>query len=140
MTPKLRDLGLPLDHLGVAVGNLEEASAPYRLLGLRPEGDDETLPTQGVRVRTFRVGGSLLELLEPTAPESPIQKFIDKRGPGLHHLALRVAALDEEISRLSEAGAAFINPQPTQGRHKTRVVFLHPKWCGGVLVELVEYP
>lgn len=143
MSPKVsnvRALGLPLDHLGVAVRDLDEASAPYRLLGLEPEGEDETVARQGVRVRTFRVGASLLELLEATTPDSPVARFVEKRGTGLHHLALRVENLEREITRLSIAGAEFVSPQPRPGRHGTRVVFLHPKWLGGVLVELVEYP
>lgn len=137
---KVRALGLPLDHIGIAVRDLEGASAPYRLLGLEPEGDDESISAQGVRVRTFRAGESLVELLEPTAPDSSIARFIEKRGTGLHHIALRVENLESEIARLSESGAEFINPQPSPGRHGTSVVFLHPRWVGGVLVELVEYP
>lgn len=132
--------GLPLDHLGVAVESLEAASLPYTLLGLAAEGDDETVTSQRVRVRTFRSGESLLELLEPTSPESPIRAFLDRRGPGLHHLALRVAGLETEIARLKDAGARFASESPQRGRHSTRVVFLHPKWTGGVLIELVEYP
>lgn len=132
--------GVPLDHLGVAVVNLEAASLPYTLLGLLPVGDDETVAAQRVRVRTFRSGDSFIELLEPTSPESPIQTFLDRRGPGLHHLALRVIGLETEVDRLKDAGARFISEVPQPGRHRTRVVFLHPKWTGGVLVELVEHP
>ena len=138
--PHIGALGLALDHVGVAVVNLEEASQPYTLLGLKPEGEDEMLLEQGVRVRAFRVGESLLELLEPTTQDSPIARFIQKRGAGLHHLAFRVASLEGEIARLAEAGAPFISEQPSPGRHGTRVVFLHPQWTGGVLVELVEHP
>lgn len=140
MVPDAGALGLPLDHLGIAVRNLAEGGAPYRLLGLVPEGDDEEVPAQGVRVRALRCGDLLLELLEPTAPESPIQKFLDKRGPGLHHLALRAPNLEAEVSRLLAQGAWFVSTEPSPGRHGTRVAFLHPKWTGGVLVELVEHP
>lgn len=134
-------LGLPLDHIGIAVYDLEAGSRPYELLGLVPD-DDEELAAQGVRVRALRGGESLVELLEPTRPESPVQKFLDKRGPGLHHLALRVAGLEDEITRLLAQGARFVSaePAPSPGRHGTRVVFLHPGWTGGVLVELVEHP
>lgn len=136
--------GLPLDHfqvdhVGVAVADLEAATAPYRLLGLTQVGEDEVVASQHVRVRALQVGESLLELLEPTAPESPIAAFLEKRGPGLHHVALRVEHLDEEITRLLAAGARFIATGPRPGRAGTRVVFLHPKWTGGVLVELVEH-
>jgi len=132
--------GLPLDHVGVAVEDLDAASQPYLLLGLPPDGEDEELPAQGVRVRAFRSGGSLLELLEPTTPQSPIRAFLDRRGPGLHHLALRVEGLEGEVERLLAADAQFVSTEPRGGRHGTRVVFLHPKWAGGVLVELVEHP
>ena len=132
--------GLPLDHLGVAVRDLEAASAAYLLLGLEPEGDDQTVPAQGVRVRVFRVGESLLELLEPSSATSPVARFIAERGPGLHHVALRVTRLEDEVTRLCAAGARFLTPEPGPGRHGTRVVFLHPKWSGGVLIELVDYP
>ena len=131
--------GLPIDHLGIAVTDLEEASLPYQLLGLPVEGEDEVVEAQGVKVRAFGAQGSLLELLEPTAPESPIAKFIGKRGPGLHHVALRVEDLDVEIARLITEGAPFINEEPRMGRAHTRVVFLHPKWANGVLIELVEH-
>ena len=131
--------GLPLDHVGIAVSDLEAASAPYRLLGLVQVGEDEVVVSQHVRVRALRVGASLLELLEPTAPESPIATFLAKRGPGLHHVALRVDDVTAEVARLSAAGARFVNPEPRPGRAGTRVVFLHPKWTGGTLVELVEH-
>jgi methylmalonyl-CoA/ethylmalonyl-CoA epimerase len=132
--------GLAVDHLGIAVSDLEVASEPYRLLGLTPAGEDEEIAAQGVRVRAFRAGASLIELLMPTRPDSPIATFLAKRGPGLHHLALRVAQLEPEIARLSRLGARFVDPTPRAGRAGTRVVFLHPKWAGGVLLELVEHP
>ena len=131
--------GLPLDHIGVAVHSLDEAGAPYALLGLPQVEEDEVVASQHVRVRALRVGESLLELLEPTSPESPIARFLDKRGAGLHHVALRVADLSAEVARLTESGARFIDPEPRPGRSGTRVVFLHPKWTGGVLLELVEH-
>lgn len=138
MTPL--QLGLPLDHIGIAVWKLDEAAAPYQLLGLTPEGEDEEIASQGVRVRALRCGESLLELLEPTTPDSPIRIFLDKRGPGMHHLALRVNDLEHEIARLSAQSARFVSATPRPGRRGTRVVFLHPRWTGGVLVELVEHP
>ncbi len=131
--------GLPIDHLGIAVKDLEEASLPYQLLGLPTEGEDETIESQEVKVRALRVQGSLLELLEPTSPNSPIAKFLEKRGPGLHHVALRVNDLDKEVKRLTSEGARFISEEPRAGRAHTRVVFLHPKWANGVLIELVEH-
>lgn len=131
--------GYAIDHLGIAVRDLEEASEPYRLLGFPQVGRDEHVASQGVRVRALQAGDSLLELLEPTGPESAIASFLERRGPGLHHLALRVAALEPELGRLSALGASFVSREPRAGRAGTRVVFLHPKWTGGVLLELVEH-
>lgn len=131
--------GYAIDHLGIAVRNLEEASEPYRLLGFPQLGQDEHVASQGVRVRALQAGDSLLELLEPTGPESAIASFLERRGPGLHHLALRVAALEPELGRLGALGARFVDREPRAGRAGTRVVFLHPKWTGGVLLELVEH-
>ncbi|MEX2540427.1 MAG: methylmalonyl-CoA epimerase [Trueperaceae bacterium] len=130
--------GLALDHVAIAVPDLEAASAPYRLLGLTA-GDDELVAGQGVRVRMFGADAGKVELLEPTAPDTPVGRFLAKRGSGLHHLALRVDRLESAVSRLAEAGADFIDPVPRQGHSGSRVIFLHPGWTGGVLLELVEH-
>jgi methylmalonyl-CoA/ethylmalonyl-CoA epimerase len=130
-------LELPLDHVGIIVNDLEEASRPYELLGLTPQGEDEWIAAQQVRVRAFRTGEGMLELLEPGA-ESPLQRFLERRGPGLHHLALRVADLEAETRRLRAAGARFAT-ETQAGRAGTHAAFLHPKWSGGVLLELVEH-
>ena len=132
-------LPYPIDHIGIATTDLEAASIPYRAIGLEPLLPDEEVTSQAVRVRVFKAGDSLIELLMPTDASSPIQGFLEKRGAGLHHLALRVAHLETEIARLQTLGAGFISPVPRAGRAGTRVVFLHPKWCGGVLIELVEH-
>lgn len=129
--------GLALDHVAIAVPDLEAASAPYRLLGLAA-GDDELVAGQGVRVRMFGADAGKVELLEPTGPDTPVGRFLAKRGSGLHHLGLRVASLESAISRLTEAGARFVDPVPRQGQAGTRVIFLHPGWTGGALLELVE--
>ena len=131
--------GRAIDHLGVAVKNLEEASLPYRLLGLSLEGEDELIASQGVRVRAFRAGEVLVELLEPTHPEGPIARSIEKRGPGLHHVAFRSADLAGDVAALVKEGAVFIAPEPRPGRAGSQVVFLHPKWSNGVLIELVSH-
>jgi methylmalonyl-CoA/ethylmalonyl-CoA epimerase len=129
----------PIDHIGIATSDLETASAAYRAIGLTPLEPDEDVTSQRVRVRAFQAGDSLIELLMPTSPDSPIQGFLEKRGAGMHHIALRVDRLEPEIARLQAQGATFISPEPRAGRAGTRVVFLHPKWAGGVLIELVEH-
>lgn len=139
MTPKLISY-LPLDHIAIATPSLEGGSLAYTTLGLSPLEPDEDVPSQGVRVRVFQVGESLIELLEPTSETSPIAKFLATRGPGLHHFALRVENLELEMARLRLEGARFIQDAPQPGRAGTRVAFLHPKWTGGTLLELIEHP
>lgn len=131
--------GALLDHVGVAVATLDAGAAPFELLGLVPAGDDERVAGQKVMVRTMRAGDVLIEFLAPTDPDGPVGRFLAKRGPGLHHLAFRVPDLASEIARLRAAGADFIDPNPRPGIHDTKVVFLHPRFGGGVLVELVEH-
>ena len=132
-------LPYPIDHIGIATTDLESASIPYLAIGLEPLLPDEDVLSQMVRVRAFKAGDSLIELLMPLDATSPIHGFVEKRGAGLHHLALRVNDLETEIARLLALGAVFISSTPRAGRAGTRVVFLHPKWCGGVLIELVEH-
>ena len=144
-TPGLQTLGLQtlglqhVDHIAVVTHSLAEGSAPYLALGLRPEGEDERVASQGVLVRAFALGNTLIELLEPQEPGSPLAAFLEKRGPGLHHIAFRVGDLEAEIQRLSGLGARFLNTAPQPGRAGSRVAFLHPKWGGGTLIELVEH-
>jgi methylmalonyl-CoA/ethylmalonyl-CoA epimerase len=132
-------LNYPIDHLGIAVENLEQATTPYHMIGLLVVGADEIIESQQVKVRAIQTGESLLELLEPTSADSPIAVFLQKRGPGLHHVAFRVVNLESEIARLKQEGAVFISDVPRAGRAGTKVVFLHPKWAKGVLIELVEH-
>ncbi|WP_198170415.1 VOC family protein [Deinococcus arboris] len=131
---------LLLDHVAIATPDLDAGAAPYVALGLKAEGPDEEVPTQGVRVRAYQVGDTLIELLMPTRPDSPIAAFLDKKGPGLHHTAYRVADLDAEMARLGAEGARFLQAAPVPGRAGSRVAFLHPKWGQGTLIELVEHP
>ena len=128
----------PIDHIGIAVPDLESGSAPYLAIGLQALPDEAVLG-QKVLVRAFWAGDSLIELLAPTDPSSPIAVFLEKRGAGMHHIALRVEHLETEIARLQAQGAIFLSPEPRAGRAGTRVVFLHPKWGAGVLIELVEH-
>ncbi len=130
---------LHVDHIAVVTPSLAEGSAPYLALGLTPDGPDELVASQGVMVRAFLLGDTLIELLEPQDQGSPLSAFLEKRGPGLHHIAFRVADLEAEIERLSTLGAKFLNTEPRPGRAGSRVAFLHPKWGGGTLIELVGH-
>ncbi len=127
-----------IDHIGIAVRNLEEAVNTYAdNLGLELEGI-ETIDEQGVKVASFVVGGVRIELVQPTEPDSPIGRFIEKRGEGMHHIALRVGNIDEALGEFKAKGMKLIDETPRIGAHGTRIAFLHPKAANGVLMELVE--
>jgi len=129
-----------LDHVAVAARSIEEALQFWRGLGLKVSSTEE-VPAQGVRVAFLELeGGGHLEILEPLGPASPIQGFLDKRGPGLHHLAFRTVRLEEGMGALRSRGAVLLNDLPRPGARGTRVCFVHPRSAGGVLVELVEPP
>ena len=125
-----------LDHIGIAVRSLDSAKI-YQDLGLTIE-HVETVETQRVKTAFLSVGDSNLELLEPTSPDSPIAKFIEKRGEGIHHICLRVDDLEAHLERLKAAGYRLINEAPVPGAHGCRVAFLHPSAGNGVLIELSE--
>lgn len=125
-----------LDHIGIAVRSLESAKI-YQDLGLTIE-HVETVETQRVKTAFLSVGDSNLELLEPTSPDSPIARFIEKRGEGIHHICLRVDDLEAHLERLKLAGYRLINEAPVPGAHGCRVAFLHPSAGNGVLIELSE--
>jgi methylmalonyl-CoA/ethylmalonyl-CoA epimerase len=131
--------GRRLDHVAIAVPSFDRATA-YEVLGAAADGPDERVEGQGVVVRLLRWGDAAIELLVPTAPSSPVARFLERRGPGLHHVAFAVDDLAAEVARLTAAGATFVDPEPRPGRGGSRVVFLHPRWTGGVLVELVAHP
>ena len=127
-----------LDHVGIAVGDLAQALAFYRdALGLEVEPPEE-VASQRVRAHFVPVGEAALELLEPTAPDSPIAKFIEKRGPGVHHLTLRVDDVSEALARLKARGVRLIDESPRQGAEGALVAFVHPASTHGVLVELKQ--
>lgn len=129
-----------LHHIGIAVRSLDEALPRWvDGLGLRLEGVEE-VPTERVKVAMLYAGQTRIELLEPTSEDSPIAKFIDKRGPGVHHLALKVGDTGETIRVLTEHGAPMLDETPRPGAHDTKVAFVHPKWLGGVLAEIVQDP
>ena len=125
-----------LDHIGIAVKSIEAARV-YEALGLTID-HVETVETQGVKTAFLSVGDSHLELLEPTGPDSPVAKFIDKRGEGIHHICLRVDDIDAHLARLKAQGFRLINDSGVPGAHGCRVAFLHPAAGNGVLIELSE--
>ncbi len=127
-----------VDHIGIAVESIEKARAFYeKTLGL-PFGGIEEVPDQGVRVAFFQAGETRIELLEPLSPESAVGRFLQKRGPGIHHLAFRVDNLEERLASLQSQGIRLIDEKPRTGAHGTRIAFVHPKDTGGVLTELCE--
>ncbi|WP_205665717.1 methylmalonyl-CoA epimerase [Anoxybacter fermentans] len=131
---------MKIDHLGIAVKNLDESLKFYhKILGLHLKGIEE-VKEQKVRVAFLPIGDSKFELLEPTDSESPIAKHIEKRGQGIQHIALRVKDIEAEIERLKKAGVQFIGDKPTPGAGGAKIIFIHPKSTNGVLLELCERP
>jgi LAO/AO transport system kinase len=137
-TDAQRGSGGALDHVGIAVSDLDAALAFYRdALGLEVQAPED-VPSQRVRVHFIPAGESALELLEATAADSPIAKYVAKRGPGLHHITLRVDDIEAALARLKARGVRLIDETPRPGAHGTRVAFVHPSSAHGVLVELVQ--
>ena len=126
-----------IDHIGIAVKNLEEAAKLYTDLGLTVEGT-ETVESQKVKVAFIPVGQSRVELLEPTAPDGPTAQFIEKKGEGIHHIALKVDNVEKALEELSAKGYQLIDKVPRPGAGGHRIAFLHPKSTKGVLLELSE--
>ena len=127
-----------LDHIGIAVKDLSAALAFYRdALGLEVEPAEE-VASQAVRAHFVPVGESKLELLEATAPDSPIAKFIEKRGPGIHHITLRVDDIHAALAELRARGARLVDNEPRRGAEGALVAFIHPSSAHGVLVELKQ--
>lgn len=127
-----------IDHLGVAVRDLEAAVKTYRdVLGF-PVTGRERIEARGLDVAFVDTGTGRIELIAPTRPDSEISSFLDKRGEGLHHLCVRVDSIDKKLAELTAQGARLIDKEPKAGAHNTRVAFVHPKGTNGVLLELVE--
>ena len=127
-----------LDHIGIAVRNLDEALAFYRdALGLEID-PPEDVTSQRVRAHFIPVGDAALELLEATADDSPIAKYVGKRGPGLHHITLRVDDIAAALAQLTARGVRLIDEAPRPGAHGSLVAFIHPASAHGVLVELKQ--
>jgi len=129
---------LKIDHLGIAVSSIDEGKSFWTdVLGLKCEGT-ETVETQKVTTAFFPVGDSEVELLESTSPDGPVAKFIEKKGAGFQHVAFRVANIEEALKELKEKGIQLIDQEPRIGAGGAKIVFLHPKATGGILVELSE--
>lgn len=129
---------MKLEHIGIAVKNLESANQIFADLFGQDAYKQEQVESEGVSTSFFQVGQSKIELLEASAPDSAIAKFIEKRGEGIHHLAFEVEDIDFEIERLSKLGYRLINETPKDGADNKRIAFLHPKSTNGVLVELCQ--
>lgn len=128
-----------IDHLGIAVASIEQALPYYeKILGLKCEGVEE-VPSQKVKTAFFTIDGIHLELLEPTSPDSPIAKFLEKnpRG-GIHHLAFFTDSVPEELARVEAQGAQLIDKAPRPGAHHKEIAFLHPKSTAGILTEFCQ--
>jgi methylmalonyl-CoA/ethylmalonyl-CoA epimerase len=129
-----------LHHVAIAVRDLDEARKSYEgALGLAAS-EPEYVPGQKVRVLVLYAGTQRIELVEPASPESPISKFLETRGPGIHHVAWKVADCARAIAQAKAKGLRMIDDAPRPGSHHTTIAFLHPKSTGGVLMELVQDP
>ncbi len=127
-----------INHIGIAVSSLDETIPFYRdNLRMVCTGTEEVVE-QKVRVAMLQIGESLIELLEPTSPDSPVAKFIEKNGAGIHHIAYEVADVEAAIATLVADGARMVDAVPRNGAHGTRIAFIHPKSSGGVLTELCQ--
>ncbi len=129
---------LPLDHVAIAVPSITAALPLFELLANAGGSRIERVEAQQVDVAFIGSGAGRIELLQPSAPESTVQKFLDKRGPGLHHIAYRVPDIEAALTRLAATGIRLIDEVPRPGAGGHRVAFLHPQSTHGVLVELVE--
>jgi len=130
---------MKIDHIGIAVKSLAASVKMYEdSIGLKATGY-ETVEDQGVHLAMIPVGESRLELLEPLHADSPIEKFMAKRGEGIHHIALAVDNIEAALERLKASGARLIDSVPRRGAHNTKIAFIHPSSTHGVLLELVEH-
>lgn len=129
---------LKIEHIGIAVKNIEESNNVFAKLFARQPYKKEAVESEGVTTSFFQMGDSKIELLEATNPSSAIAKFIEKRGEGIHHIAFEVADIYAEMKRLEAEGFQLINAEPKKGADNKLVCFLHPKGTNGVLVELCQ--
>ena len=127
-----------IEHIGIAVKDLEKANTIYTKLFGVPPYKKETVESEGVSTSFFKSGPNKIELLEATNPNSPIAKFIAKKGEGIHHIAFAVTDIESEVKRLKLEGFIVLNEKPKKGADNKLVVFLHPKSTNGVLIELCQ--
>lgn len=127
-----------LEHIGIAVKNMDQANKLFAVLLGREPYKTETVESEGVKTSFFELSGVKIELLEATRDDSPIAKFIEKRGEGIHHLAFEVADISQSIAQYQEKGFELINKTPKNGADNKTIAFLHPKTTQGVLVELCQ--
>ena len=130
---------MKIDHIGIATKQLEDGLAVWRdALGLQLDGTEE-VAEQGVRIAMLQVGDTHIELLEPLNPDSPVGKFLAKRGPGIHHIAVEVPDIEAALAELKNKGARLIDETPRVGAGGCLVAFVHPSTTNGVLLELVQH-
>ncbi len=129
-----------IDHIAIAVHDIDEAAKFYTdMLKLDLSGV-EVVNEQKTKVGFLKIGESNIELVQPASDDSPLVKFLETRGPGIHHICLEVDDIQGEVEELKKRGARMIDEKPRPGAHKTQVAFIHPKSSGGVLIELNELP
>ena len=129
-----------IDHIGIAVDSIEKWIGYYKdVLGLEHTTSVE-IAEQNIRVAFLKIGESQIELVEPTSDDSPIAKFLENRGSGIHHIAVLVDDIDAALAKHRESGARLIDNEPRMGAHNMRIAFIHPKASGGVLMELCQKP
>lgn len=129
-----------INHIAIAVKNIEEVSKFYQdILGLSLSGV-EVVASQKTKVGFFKIGESNIELVQPSEPDSPVAKFLETKGQGIHHICFEVEDVETEMKAYLEKGATLIDQKPRPGAHNTKVAFIHPKSSNGVLIELCELP
>jgi methylmalonyl-CoA/ethylmalonyl-CoA epimerase len=129
---------LKIEHLGIAVADLQKSIPLFEQLLNTPCYKTEVVENEGVSTAFFQLGESKVELLEATRPDSPIGRFIEKKGEGIHHIAIEVENIEAEMKRLSALGFTLLNEQPKDGADNKLICFLHPKTTNGVLIELCQ--
>ncbi len=126
-----------IDHIGIAVESLEETKKVFELLGLKYIGE-EVVEDQKVKVAFFKIGEVNIELLEPTSEDSPIKKFLDKKGQGIHHIAYNSDNIEEDLKKYQNQGISLIDNEPRLGAHNKKIAFLHPKSTAKILTEICQ--